>query len=153
MVFDPAEQYDKIYKYCYIRLNNRENAEDITQETFLRFLEHPEYASSDKALCLLYTIAGNLCADHFRQKKTEELPEEIPVQENFEQQLTDNISLRQALSRLSQQDRELVLLRYINDVPVNVISRLFGVSRFAMSRRLKKILDTLRNELGKEGMQ
>ena len=35
MALDIEEQYDKIYRYCYYRLRNREQAEDITQETSL----------------------------------------------------------------------------------------------------------------------
>ena len=36
---DLDEQYDKIYRYCYMKLRHQQTAEDITQETFLRFLE------------------------------------------------------------------------------------------------------------------
>ncbi len=39
MSVDIEEQYDKIYRYCYFRLRSRQTAEDITQETFLRYLE------------------------------------------------------------------------------------------------------------------
>ena len=53
---DIEEQYDKIYRFCYLRVRHRETAEDITQETFLRYLEHPQYHSLDKTLQLLYTI-------------------------------------------------------------------------------------------------
>ena len=40
---DIEEQYDKIYRYCYFKLSNQQLAEDITQETFLRFLESNTY--------------------------------------------------------------------------------------------------------------
>ncbi|MCM1362233.1 MAG: RNA polymerase subunit sigma-24, partial [Clostridiales bacterium] len=43
MSFDISDQYDKIYRYCYLRVKKREIAEDITQETFLRYLERPQY--------------------------------------------------------------------------------------------------------------
>ena len=45
---------------------------------------------------------------------------------------------------LPQEDRELVILRYINDVPVSVLAELYGISRFKMGRRIKCILDDLR---------
>ncbi len=38
---DIEEQYDKIYRFCYYRVKNKETAEDLTQETFLRFLKAP----------------------------------------------------------------------------------------------------------------
>ena len=39
-MLDLQEQYDKIYRYCYFKLYDRNLAEDITQETFLKYYEH-----------------------------------------------------------------------------------------------------------------
>lgn len=39
MIENIEEQYDKIYRYCYYKVKNRDLAEDITQETFLRGFE------------------------------------------------------------------------------------------------------------------
>lgn len=150
MAFDIDEQYDKIYRYCYLRVRHRETAEDITQETFLRYLERPQYHNIDKTLHLLYTIAGNLCADHFRMKSSCEIPEETSSDENTEEKVLSALSLSQALEKLASEDREIILLRYINEVPVNVIGRLYNMSRFSVNRRIKKILEILHNELGKE---
>lgn len=57
MPFDIEEQYDKIYRYCYFKLHSRELAEDVTQETFLRYLEHYNCLTTVSALKYLYTIA------------------------------------------------------------------------------------------------
>lgn len=55
---DVAEQYDKIYRYCYFRLSNKQLAEDITQETFLRFFGQDINLDNDKKLPYLYKIAN-----------------------------------------------------------------------------------------------
>lgn len=144
------EQYDKIYRYCFLKVRHKETAEDITQETFLRYLEHPHYSSSDKTLQLLYTIAGNLCTDEFRRIKVEELSESEPSTENIEESVLADHELKAALARLSAEDREIILLRYINEVPVNVIAKLYNISRFALNRRINRILGTLHEFLGKE---
>ena len=47
---DLEEQYEKIYRYCYFRLRHQQMAEDITQETFLRFLESGNYCERGKKL-------------------------------------------------------------------------------------------------------
>ncbi|MGN0630013.1 MAG: sigma factor-like helix-turn-helix DNA-binding protein, partial [Ruminococcus sp.] len=52
---------------------------------------------------------------------------------------------------LPENDRELVLLRYVNEVPLSVISKLYNVSRFSLSRRLKRILSQLKDSFEKEG--
>ncbi len=150
MALDINEQYDKIYRYCYLRVSNRETAEDLTQETFLRYLEHPQYHSIDKTLQLLYTIAGNLCKDEYRRQKTEEIPEETASDENIEEKIITDYALSEALKKLPPEDKEIILLRYINDVPIGVIANIYSMSRFALNRRIKKILAELHNELGKE---
>ena len=71
---DLDEQYDKIYRYCYFRMYQREAAEDITQETFLRFLENGTFRNTGRQLQYLYTIARNLCIDAYRNEKKRELP-------------------------------------------------------------------------------
>ena len=69
---DLEEEYDKIYRYCYYKLRSRETAEDITQETFLRFFASDSYYDRGQALRYLYTIARNLCVDEWRKSKTEQ---------------------------------------------------------------------------------
>lgn len=150
MQIDLNDQYDKIYRYCYLRVHNRETAEDLTQETFLRYLEHPQYHSMDKTLQLLYTIAGNLCTDEFRKGNAAEMPDDISSDIDIEEDVLNNVLLKQALAELSDMDREMILLRYINEVPVNVIAGLYNMSRFAVTRRIKKTLESLSKNLGKE---
>lgn len=65
---DIEEQYDKIYRYCYFKLYDKQLAQDITQETFLRFFRQDLCLDSNKELPYLYTIAKNLCVDNFRKK-------------------------------------------------------------------------------------
>ena len=64
--------------------------------------------------------------------------------------MLDSFELKKALDSLSQEDREIILLRYVNEVPVNVIAKLHNISRFALNRRITRILGTLRTHLGKE---
>lgn len=149
MSFDINEQYDKIYRYCFLRVRHKETAEDLTQETFLRYLEHPHYNSVDKTLQLLYTIAGNLCLDEFRRKKTAELSDTDVSAEDVENDVLSGFDLKQALKALSAEDREIILLRYVNEVPVNVIAKLYNISRFALNRRINRILGKLHEYLGK----
>jgi len=142
---DLKMQYDKIYRYCYMRVHNRETAEDLTQETFLRFLEHPQYHDKNLTLQYLYTIAGNLCIDEFRKKPTEPLPDNLLSPNDCENDVLTHVGLQQAFLSLSEEEREIIMLRYVNEVPVSVISKLYNISRFALNRRIKKSLATLRS--------
>jgi len=61
------DQYDKIYKYCYFKVKDKQTAEDLTQETFLRYFSQKSYINKGKPLAYLYTIAKNLCIDFYRK--------------------------------------------------------------------------------------
>ena len=58
-------QYDRIYRYCYYKLRDRDLAEDLTQETFARFFDSG-YSEQGKMLRYHYSIARNLCIDYYR---------------------------------------------------------------------------------------
>ncbi|MGL5677818.1 MAG: RNA polymerase sigma factor, partial [Cellulosilyticaceae bacterium] len=70
------DQYDKIYKYCYFKVKIKEIAEDLTQETFLKYFAQNAYISRGKPLAYLYTIAKNQCTDYFRKQQP------VPLQES-----------------------------------------------------------------------
>ena len=146
---DLEEQYDKIYRYCYFKVHQREAAEDITQETFLRFYERFGHYGSDFTLQYLYRIAHNLCVDRYRKGEETEFTEEIAI-EGHEEQVLTKVSVREALSRLSEEEKELLLLRYVNEVPMASMCKLYGISRFAMYRKLKHATGRLQGLLGEE---
>lgn len=149
MSFDIEEQYDKIYRYCYFKLHSRELAEDVTQETFLRYLEHYNCITTLSALKYLYTIARNLCVDEYRKPRTESMDESIPDY-TMEDKLITNLTVRTALSKLASDEQELLLLRYVNEVPVSVLVKIYGLSRFAIYRKIKSASNKFREELRKE---
>lgn len=139
---DLEEQYDKIYRYCYFKVHQREAAEDITQETFLRFYQRFGHYGSDFTLQYMYRVAHNLCVDKYRKGEEEELTEEL-VREGHEEQVINRVMLDEALAGLSEDEKELLLLRYVNEVPLGTLCKLYSVSRFALHRRLKRILESL----------
>ncbi|MBQ9141832.1 MAG: sigma-70 family RNA polymerase sigma factor [Lachnospiraceae bacterium] len=146
MSIDINEQYDKIYRYIYFRLKNQHLAEDLTQETFLRFFESSSYKDAGRPLAYLYTIARNLCMDEFRKIPMEELKEDI-LQKGFEEEVVERQNLRQAMETLSGEEQELLLLRYVNEVSFADLCRLYGKSRFALYRELSRITGKLERRI------
>ena len=149
---DIEEQYDKIYRYCYFKMYDDQIAQDITQETFLRFCKQGLNLGSDKELPYLYTIAKNLCIDHFRKRTAESL-EEITeeVIDDPTEDLISNLTLRMIMSKLPEDEQELIFLRYVNEISITAICKITGLSRFAVYRKLSKSLKWLKEELLKEG--
>lgn len=180
MSIDVEEQYDKIYRYCYFRLHNRQTAEDITQETFLRYFQRYDHVTGGEALKCLYTIARNLCIVEYRRRSGERMAQDVC--ENFlqndlirehserchsgsvnciretdmyedsqEDRILTTLTVRDALSELDQDEQELLLLRYVNEVPVYAIGRMLGISRFAVRRRLLAVQKKLKDILERKG--
>lgn len=149
MSVDIQEQYDKIYRYCYYKVCNSTLAEDLTQETFLKYFARNSYIERGKQLAYLYTIARNLCMDAFRKKQPEELTDEFP-DTDFMERTELRIAIRQALKTLPEQDRELLLFRYANELSIGEIAAIMGISRFAVYRRTGSVLASLKALLKEE---
>lgn len=142
---DIESYYDKIYKYIYFKVNNKTQAEDLTQETFLRFMK----SECNEPERYLYTIAGNLCIDEFRRIKPVFTEDEdiTQVEEGFEDKILEKQVLANALKVLSDEDREMIVLRFVNEEPIGEIAKLYGISRFALTRKLNKAKNRLKEEL------
>ncbi len=149
---DIEEQYDKIYRYCYFKIYDKQLAQDITQETFLRFYKQNLNLDNSKELPYLYTIAKNLCVDNFRKKAVESI-ENIEEEAAYDpsEEWINHFTLRAAMEKLPQEEQELLFLRYVNEISITSICAITNISRFAVYRRLSKALKWLKEELRKEG--
>ena len=147
------EQYDKIYRYCYFKVKNKEIAEDLTQETFLKYFNQTSYISRGKPMAYLYTIAKNLCIDFYRKSnRYESLNEEmIGSGDNVDNDditvFETNFIIKQAVSTLPIELQELLLLRFANELGINEIANIMKISRFSVYRKLNKALKLLKNIL------
>ncbi|MCM1220181.1 MAG: RNA polymerase sigma factor [Lachnospiraceae bacterium] len=141
-----TEKYDKVYRYCFYKVRNAYAAEDITQETFLRYFAQNNRLKSGENMAYLYTIAKNLCKNFFRQKQTEELPEDYPI-EDFTEKSDRKIAVRAALEQLDERHKEVILLRYFGDISVNETAKTIGISRFAVYRLERSALNEMKTYL------
>lgn len=150
---DIEQQYDKLLRYCYMKLRDRTLAEDLTQETFIKFFESKDYHSIGKEMAYLYTIARNLCIDYFRKQKDEliaDLPakiQEMPESRDKVESIVDRVSIEQALDSLTADEREAVVLRFSGELSVEDIAKTMDISRFAVRRRISSALEKLRKEM------
>lgn len=145
------EQYDKIYRYCYFKVKKQELAEDITQESFLRFYERFGHYGNGWTLQYLYRIAHNLCVDEYRRKKNVILLEnemEEKADEELENKVISDLVLKEAMLVLSEEEKEMLLLRYVNEVEIGTMCKIYHISRFALYRKMKKAIGKLQKYLG-----
>jgi RNA polymerase sigma factor, sigma-70 family len=140
------DKYNKIYRYCYYRVRNKDVAEDLTQETFLRFFES-NYQEKGREMNYLYTIAKNLCINEIKNNVLTLQNEEIADESVFDEDLVEKIHIRNLLMELPDDDREVLILRYMNGETVSDISKLLGISRFALYRKIQNAKKELKNKL------
>lgn len=141
------EDYDKVYRYCYMKLKHQQTAEDITQETFLCFLEDCTYKEIGRRLPFLYTIARNKCIDYCRSKKTVELTEDAASYDSESGSAEVRIDLQRAVAKLEEAEQELIFLRYVNEISVNDISKILNISRFSVRRKMQNCLKKLKCDM------
>ncbi len=147
---DLKEQYEKLLRYCYIKTKDRYLAEDIVQETFLKFWQSRRYEDTGKEMAYLYTIARNLCVDACRKLPNLELEacDSLRTGEKAEPEaVIDQIAIEKALQAIPEDVREIVTLRYVSEMSAADIGKILGISRFAVQRRLKAGLQLLKKEL------
>lgn len=99
-------QADAVFRFCRLRLPDRETALDLTQDIFMRlwvkFRQGHEEIRNPRAL--LFTIARNRIIDHYRAKKSSSLDKLLEEEPQLEALLTTNV----ASAELASEARELV---------------------------------------------
>ena len=138
----------KLYGYLVNTLRDRNLADDILQATWLKALEAlPRF--SDRGFgfsAWLFAIARNECRQHWR-KGDREIPFDENVHDTKEADFKteDKILVDQILMRLSDNDRELIRLRFIADLSLNDIAKLFKINPITARVRMHRALSTARS--------
>lgn len=150
--------YEQIYKFCYWKNQNSDEAQDITQDTFIRFLDAAQtYSDIKRPKALLYTIANNLCRNWIKKARPVSLDalesQELYATDDFAEKSIQKIYLSGAVSALPENQKEVLLLRYGQDMKVAEVAEILGLSRFQVMYRIRSALKQLSKNLGKEGRQ
>jgi RNA polymerase sigma-70 factor (ECF subfamily) len=145
-----------IYRYLYYRVGNRHAAEDLTSEVFLRMLRFlPGYKTQGGSFqAWLFQIARNLAIDYHRQMVAQnpvELEEDlIATNEDpanaTEQGLTSQ-SLRKALNRLTDEQRDVIVMRFVAAMPITEVAQTLHKSEASIKGLQRRALIALRETL------
>jgi len=153
---------DTVYSYIYFIVRNRELAEDIFQETFVKAIitiKQGRYTENGKFRAWISRIAHNLIIDNYRQEKNEQTISnddcEVDLFNNYklsEGTIEDEMIKSQILSDvkklvnyLPENQKEVLLLRYYQDLSFKEIADITGVSiNTALGRMRYAILNMRR---------
>ena len=75
------------------------------------------------------------------------LIEKIPARENEEEKITNRIALKEAISKLPPQDRQIIMLRFYKEKTQTEVAKILGVSQVQVSRTERRILDKMKTAL------
>ncbi|MDB5237441.1 MAG: polymerase sigma factor, sigma-70 family [Parcubacteria group bacterium] len=146
---------DEIFRFCFMKVSNKEKAEDLTQDAFMRYwqsLRTGEPIRNDRAF--LYTLARNLIIDWYRKKKETSL--DAIQEEGIEFQGTGRADVEQAaemnealaiINGLDEASRDVILLRYVEGWSPQQIADLNGESANAVSVRLNRAIKKVQEKI------
>lgn len=153
------ERYQKgIYRYLYYRVGDQQTAEDLTSEVFLRMIEAlSNYDNQNISFqAWLFQIARNLSIDHYRKmgvRRDVPLDENLPGQGNepldlIARELTSE-KLRHALVELPDNQRDVILMRFISGMPIAEVAQVLHKSEDSIKGLQRRALLELREILVK----
>jgi RNA polymerase sigma factor (sigma-70 family) len=104
---------DNVYRFILKNLRHEEDARDVVQTAFEKMWRNREDVDAAKCKSYLFTVAYHQMIDHIRKVKRIQLKEEFGEEIRVENKPANNLKkiLNEALSRLSETQRSLVLLK------------------------------------------
>lgn len=147
-----AETWKDLYRFIYYKVQNREEAEDITQETYARAIS---YLNKNEVKILEYssylkTISMNIIRDQWRGKKRkgssvnlDDINPEEAAAEDFSDLVNDRAEIEAALEQLTQEQKMVITLRILEGYSVAETARLMkkkeGTIRVLQFRAIKAL--------------
>ena len=151
---------ERVYRYVFFRVSDDEMAEDITSQVFLKAWENLDRYrfSSSPFLAWLYTIARNQVIDHYRpRKQTVSIDEVVSLPANDDavveqvQFRFDIQAMRDGLQFLTEEQQQVLILRFIAGLETSEISRQMGKAEGAIRALQMRALQALSKYMaGKE---
>ncbi|WP_019414900.1 RNA polymerase sigma factor [Paenisporosarcina sp. TG20] len=154
---------DRVYRFIYLLVRHKETAEDLTQETFYKALKsYSQFNHQSTVLTWLLKIARNVTYDHFRRKRIIQFfkwgnendgDTKNPSPESSAEKSEDLAQLYEALSRLKEDYRDVLILRKVNECSIKETAYILGWTEAKVKSKMTRGFEALRQEFyGKDGV-
>lgn len=145
------EYKSPIYNLAYRMTANVEDADDLTQETFIRAYQYLwRYDPRKKFFTWLYTLAFNLIKNHLRKNKKEKLSEKLNASSltdsntSPEEKMIEDQEISSYLLLLEDELRALLIMKYQQELSLEEIATITGKSLSAVKMRIYRGLERLK---------
>lgn len=154
LVGELYERYaNDVLRVSYFYLGNRQQAEDVMQETFIRLMTKNPVLEEGKEKAWLLTVALNLCRDQWRSgwfKRVvlgDEVLEMIPASDGEIERRMEKEALMQAVHTLPPDTRDVFLLHYYQGYGIEEIAHMLGTAPGTIASRLSRGRAKLKTKL------
>ena len=136
---------DAIFRFCLVKVSNKELAEDMTQEVFTRYWQYLR-AGKDmtNTRSFLYTVANNLAKDWYKKKKADSLDSKmesgyIPTEPGMTSEDTASYThILATIEDMEPKDKEVLLLTYVEGLNPKDIALILEETANVVSVRLSR---------------
>ena len=146
MIYD--KYYDHVYRYCVYRTGSLYDAQDLTQETFLRLYRYADLQQKNTKAYVL-KVAANLCNDHL-SGRTDNAPLDDSIPAGVEIDQTQQ-AVRRAVAALPDEIRQVIILHYFNGLRLARIAEILSIPLSTAKTRLRRGRQKLKQILIQEG--
>lgn len=151
-----AQYFDPIYRFVYRRVESKETVHDLVSDIFLKIYKAlPNFQEKhEKGLTAwVYTIAQNEVFQYYRTQKNKSIvslehAEEIPSLESIKDEMDQSLlheSVKIYLEQLEKDDREIILLKYFDDLSNSEIASMLNLTANNVGVKLFRALEKLKN--------
>jgi len=148
------EYVEKIYRFIFFKVSNREEAEDLTSEVFLKtwnYLIKPSQNKVKSFSGLVYKVARNALIDYYRSKSKqqecslEDAPEMVDLNNQYKEiENKEEVKyLLEIIKKMKEGYQEIVLLHYIEELSIAEIAKITEKSRTNVRVTLHRALKLL----------
>jgi RNA polymerase sigma-70 factor, ECF subfamily len=150
--------FDRIYSYLHMSVGNRHDAEDLTNQTFVKMLESIDRFEWRQVplSAWLFRIAHNLAMDHFRAGRRwqpeEEPPEPLDEHASADEEALHSIgrqSLMSMIEGLSADQQQVLMLKFAFDFANGDVAAILGKTEGAIKSLQHRALASLQRQLAK----
>lgn len=140
--------FDALYRYVLSRIGNRDDANDIVSDAFLRvFRRYQHVTNTEQLRKLLFVTARNLVIDRSRHIRTVALPTDCSSGEGQDAVAE---TVHDALAALEPDERDLIALKYFSRLTFHEMSEIMGISERTVQSRLRTVLQKMRVNVAQE---
>lgn len=152
---------DSIFRYILLMVRDHQQAEDLTQETFIKaFRSYDSFERKANPKTWLFRIAHNVTIDFIRKQKPLELLKELVLlgksanaaPEGIVEIKENSTELYDALGQLKAPYREVIVLRKIREFSIQETGEILSWSESKVKNTLSRALSALEKQLNKEGI-